>query len=278
MTPDPEPSSRAAAPVRVAAAQCSPTPLDVAANLAAVERLVAEAARQDVDLVVFPEMMLTGYGIGAEAVQRLAEPADGPSAQAVAAASRRHGIAVCYGYPERGEGPDGPVYNSVSLVDETGTRIAGGRKLHLFGEVDAAQFTAADAVPQVARWRGWAVGTAICFDIEFPETARLVAGQGADLLLVPTANMVGYETVNRVLVPARAAENQMAVVYANHTGADPLFEFNGDSLIAGPDGSRLAEADPTAGEQLVVADLDPQRIRDARREFSYLRERRTDLY
>ena len=93
--------------------------------------------------------------------------------------------------------------------------------------------------------------------------------------------MVGFEVVNRVLVPARAAENQLALVYANHTGSDPLFEYNGDSLIAGPDGSILAEASATGsptGEQLVIADLDPHRVLDARRDFSYLTQRRTDLY
>lgn len=272
------PSAPQPQPVRVAAVQCRPIPEDVPANLAMMDRLIADAAAQKLDLVVFPEMVLTGYGIGAEAVSRLAEPADGLSAQAVADLARQHGVAVCFGYPERvGE----VVYNSVSLLDESGERLTGGRKMHLYGDVDAQQFTAADSAPQVAHWHGWTVGTAICFDIEFPETARLLAGQGADLLLVPTANMVGFEVVNRVLVPARAAENQLALVYANHTGSDPLFEYNGDSLIAGPDGSVLAEASATgtpAGEQLVIADLDPQLVQDARRDFSYLVQRRSDLY
>lgn len=265
-------------PIRVAAAQCRPIPEDVPANLSLMDRLLADAAGQDVDLVVFPEMMLTGYGIGAEAVSRLAEPVDGPSGQSVAEMAHQHGVAVCFGHPER----DGQaVFNSVSLVSESGERLTGGRKMHLFGDVDAQQFSAADRAPQVATWHGWTVGTAICFDVEFPETTRLLAEQGADLVLVPTANMVGFEVVNRVLVPARAAENQLALVYANHTGSDPLFEYNGDSLIAGPDGSILAEASATGsptGEQLVIADLDPHRVLDARRDFSYLTQRRTDLY
>ena len=265
-------------PVRVAAAQCRPLPEDVRTNLEMMDRMLAQAAAGDVDLVVFPEMVLTGYGIGVKAVARLAEPADGPSAQAMADLARQHGVAVCYGYPERvGEA----VFNSVTLVDETGERVTGGRKMHLFGDVDAQQFTAADQAPPVSRWHGWTVGTAICFDIEFPETTRLLAAQGADLVLVPTANMVGFEAVNRLLVPARAAENQLALVYANHTGSDALFEYNGDSVIVGPDGSILAAASadrPGASEQLVVADLDPQRIDEARKDFSYLTQRRTDLY
>lgn len=272
------PSPNARQPTRVAAAQCHPLPQDVPANLSLMERMLADAAGRDVDLVVFPEMVLTGYGIGVDSVSRLAEPADGPSAQAVADLARQHGVAVCYGYPERaGEA----VFNSVTLVDETGGRVTGGRKMHLFGDVDAQQFTAADQAPPVSRWHGWTVGTAICFDIEFPETTRLLAAQGADLVLVPTANMVGFEAVNRLLVPARAAENQLALVYANHTGSDALFEYNGDSVIVGPDGSILAAASadrPGASEQLVVADLDPQRIDEARQDFSYLTQRRTDLY
>lgn len=268
--------------IRVAAAQCRPVPGDVAANLRLMNRLLTQAAAAAVDLVVFPEMVLTGYGIGAAAVAQLTEPADGPAARTVATLARRHGVAICYGYPEQVGPTSGPAFNSVTLLDSDGAPVASARKMHLFGPVDAEQFSPAPAAPSVARWRGWTVGLAICFDIEFPETTRLLAAQGADLVLVPTANMVGYEVVNRLLVPARAAENQLALVYANHTGADAMFEYNGQSVIVGPDGVPLAVAETTGAgetaEQLLIADLDPAQISAARADVDYLAQRRTDLY
>lgn len=257
----------------VAAAQCGSVPGDVDANLATLERLAGEAVAAGAELLVLPEMMLTGYGIGAETVARLAEPLEGPMLNRVRAIAREHGIALCLGHPER----DGEaVYNCASFIDEHGVRLTGGRKMHMFGDVDLAQFTRGDAVPAPAIWRGTTVATAICYDIEFPETARALACAGAKLLCVPTANMVGFDVVSRLLVPARAAENQVFVVYANHTGTDPAFEYNGLTVVVGPDGTPLAAAGREA--ELVVAELDLGAVAEVRSHNDYLADRRTDLF
>ncbi|MDO5492717.1 MAG: carbon-nitrogen hydrolase family protein [Nesterenkonia sp.] len=259
--------------LRVAAGQCGAVPGDVQANLESLERLTRDAAEAGADLLVLPEMILTGYGIGAEAVSRLAEPLDGPMLTRVGEIARDHGVALCLGHPER-DGQD--VYNSASFFDEHGERLTGGRKMHMFGDVDVEQFTRGDAVPAAARWHGTTVATAICYDIEFPETARALASAGAQLLCVPTANMVGFDVVSRLLVPARAAENQVFVVYANHTGTDPLFEYNGLSVVVGPDGQPLGTAG--RGAEMVLADVDVEAIGAARAENDYLADRRSDLF
>lgn len=259
--------------LRVAAGQCASVAGDVSANLQTVERLATQAAAADADLLVLPEMILTGYGIGAEAVARLAEPLDGPALTRVGEIAREHGLALCLGHPER-EGE--AVYNTASFIDEHGRRLTGGRKMHMFGDVDVAQFTRGDTVPAPASWRGTSVATAICYDIEFPETARALASAGAELLCVPTANMVGIDVVQQLLVPARAAENQVFVVYANHTGQDALFEYNGLSEIVGPDGAVLGAAG--RGAELVVVDVDLAAIGAVRAENDYLADRRRDLF
>jgi predicted amidohydrolase len=100
---------------------------------------------------------------------------------------------------------------------------------------------------------------------------RRLAVDGARTVLVPTANMAGFEVVQQVLVRARACENGCGVVYANYCGADDLFEYNGLSLICGPDGEVLAQAG-AQGEQLVIADLPGESA------GTYLADRRADLY
>jgi 5-aminopentanamidase len=115
------------------------------------------------------------------------------------------------------------------------------------------------------------VGLLICYDIEFPEAVRRLAVDGARTVLVPTANMSGFEVVQQVLVRARACENGCGVVYANYCGADDLFEYNGLSEVCGPDGQLLAQAG-AQGEQLVIADLPSESA------GTYLADRRADLY
>lgn len=220
--------------------QC-PYVSDVGEALARLDQAAAQARAQGADLLVCPEMSLTGYAIGAQAVQALAEPADGPMAQAVSMVARHHGLAIVYGYPERH--PDGKLpYNAVQMIDGQGHRLARYAKTHLFGDVDRGQFSPGSAIAPVFVWRGWRLGLLICYDVEFPETVRVLGLQGADLVLVPTANMRAYDAVPRLLVPARACENRLWVAYANACGQDAAFEYGGLSTVAGPEGSLLAQA------------------------------------
>ena len=118
--------------MRVALYQCPPLPLDVAGNLERLHRLAHEAS--GADLLVLPEMFLTGYNIGAEAVGALAEAQDGESARTIAELARSAGLAILYGYPERAA--NGQIYNAVQLIDAHGQRLCNYRKTHLFGDLD----------------------------------------------------------------------------------------------------------------------------------------------
>lgn len=265
--------------MRIALLQCAPgTPghcaPDIAAGLVRLEDAAARAATAGAALLVTPEMFLSGYAIGAEAVARLAEPADGPAARAAAAIARRHGIALLYGWPERG--PDGRVYNAVQLLGADGAPLAGYRKTHLYGDVDRTQFAAGDRLSPVVDLGGLKVGLAICYDIEFPEVARALALAGAEAILVPTANMTPFESVARRLVPARAEENTVFVAYANYVGREAGFTYCGLSCVVAPDGADLARAG--GGETLLVAELERARLDAARAQLGYLRDRRPELY
>jgi predicted amidohydrolase len=258
--------------MRVALYQCPPLPLDPAANLQRLHQLAMEA--KGADLLVLPEMFMTGYNIGAEAVSTLAEVYNGEWAQQIGRIAKTAGLAIVYGYPERTA--DGQIYNAVQLIDSHGERRCNYRKTHLFGDLDRSMFSAGgDEVP-VVELNGWKLGFLICYDLEFPENTRRLALAGAELILVPTANMIPFDFVADVTVRARAFENQCYVAYANYCGHEGDIHYCGQSSIAAPDGSRIAQAG--LDEALIVGELDRQLMIDSRAANHYLSDRRPELY
>jgi predicted amidohydrolase len=260
--------------MRIALYQCPSQPLDVEGNLARLQARAREAAQWDVELLVLPEMFLSGYNIGAGVARNLAQASDGANAEQVAQIARQFGLAIVYGYPELDE--RGNVYNSVQLIDRTGERLGNYRKTHLFGDADRAMFSAGEQAPAVLELNGWKLGLLICYDIEFPENARRLALDGAELILVPTANMTPYDFICQVTVRARAQENQCYLVYANYCGAEHQIQYCGQSSIVGPDGSLLAMAGRE--ECLLLADLDRERMLRGRQDFPYLMDLRRELH
>jgi predicted amidohydrolase len=256
--------------LRIALWQCEQHPGDVAGNLARLRETALRVAADGVQLLVCPEMFLTGYAIDAETLQRVAEPADGPSAQAVAVLARETGVAIVWGFAERDL--QGAVFNATQAVDARGQRLGVYRKTHLFGELDRSRFTASDGAPTVVELCGWTVGLLICYDVEFPEAVRALALRGVDLVVVPTANMVGFEVVPLLLVPARAYENQLFVAYANCSGREAGLVYGGLSVLAGPDGRLVSQADDSS--TLLTIDLAP----DLSARTSHLADRRPDTY
>lgn len=251
----------------------TPHPASTAEALQRLDGAAAQAVAQGADLLITPEMYLTGYAIGADRVATLAEPADGPLAQAVARIAQRHGVAIVCGYPEHN--PHGRPFNAAQAIGPDGARLMNYRKTHLFGDLDRAQFSGGDTASQVFEWRGWRLGLLICYDVEFPETVRLLALQGVDAVLVPTANMVGYDEVQQLLVPARACENRVFVAYANACGGEGPVHYGGASTVASAHGRPMA----TAGrhETLLMAALAPGELVAARR-HSQRPDRRPGLY
>ncbi|MFC8510134.1 carbon-nitrogen hydrolase family protein [Streptomyces sp. NPDC057411] len=263
------------AALRTALLQSSGELGDVAANLKLLDEAAARAAAAGADVLLAPELFLTGYAIG-DAIARLAEPADGPSAKAVAEIAARHGLAVGYGYPERDTEQHGVLYNSAQLIGADGAVLAHYRKTHLFGDFELQWFTPGDRAVVQARLGGLTVGLMICYDVEFPENVRAQALAGTDLLLVPTALMHPAEVVPLSVVPVRAFENQLYIAYANRTGSEGDFEFVGLSTLAAPDGTARVRAGH--GEDLVFGDVDPAALAASRELNPYLRDRRPGLY
>ncbi|UUU20652.1 carbon-nitrogen hydrolase family protein [Streptomyces sp. DSM 40750] len=258
--------------MRTALLQSSGRPGSVVGNLKVLDEAAGRAAAGGAGLLVAPEMFLTGYAIGDD-IGRLAEAADGDSADAVADIAGRHGIAIAYGYPERaGE----TVFNSAQLISADGIRLADYRKTHLFGCFERDHFTPGEQPVVQAELGGLRIGIMICYDVEFPENVRAHALAGTDLLVVPTAQMHPFQFVAESMIPVRAFENQMYVAYVNRVGREGEFEFVGLSTLVGPDG--VARTRAGRHEELVLADVDPALLAASREANPYLNDRRPGLY
>ncbi|MUL81642.1 MULTISPECIES: carbon-nitrogen hydrolase family protein [unclassified Mycolicibacterium] len=255
--------------LRLAVVQCSSIAADVHANLARLAETVHAAAVRGAQLVVFPEMYVTGYNIDERDIRDLAEPSDGPAMEFIRQAARDAAVHVCVGYPERGT--DGRIYNSALICDPQGRVVLNYRKSHLFGHREKKVFAIPARQLPLVQVNGVAVGLLICYDVEFPENVRALAMAGADVVVVPTANMEPFRAVCETIVPARAYENQLYVAYANYCGDHDGLSYCGGSSIIDPDGTRLAHAG--GRPELLLADLDQEAIRLSRDRHCYLDDR-----
>lgn len=250
---------------------------DLEANLATVVDGMRAAADRGADVLVTPELFLTGYA--PLAVRAAADPqAIAGVLERVAQACREIGIAAVVSFPaqEPGSGPDGPWQIRAALFDADGSRLLDYGKVHLFGGDEAAAFSPSEQAPAVVDLLGVPVSIVICFDVEFPEIVRAAAAAGAEVVLAPTAMSEGFPEVSEVLLRARALENHAIVAYSNHAGVEDGTRYDGRSVIVGPHGRDLARAGQEP--ELIIADLDFEEVRRARAEIPYLDQRRPDLY
>jgi predicted amidohydrolase len=257
--------------VKLSVYQEKSTAGDVPGALELLRRRALAAAEAAASLAIFPEMFLTGYNIG-EAVFKLAEPVDGPSAGRAAAIAREAGVALLYGYPER---YGAAIYNSAIFIDRDGAPLANYRKTHLYGSEEKRLFSPGESL-MLAELDGLKIGILICYDVEFSEAVRALSLAGAHLIAVPTALMEPFGLVASTVVPARAYESQVYVAYANLCGKERDLTYCGLSGIVGPDGHEIARAGKN--EELLVADIDPATVAAVRENNPILAERRPELY
>lgn len=218
-----------------------------------------------VDLVVCPELFLSGYDVG-DTVIDLAETRDGPFAGRIAEIARATGTAIVYGYPERhGE----YLYNSANCIGASGSSIANHRKLFFPPGRERQLFDAGDRLT-VFTLNGVRCGILICYDAELPELVRATAEFGADVIIVPTALSKSWSSVAYQLIPTRAFENGVWILYANHAGMENETNYLGASCIVGPGGKDAARAGAT--EQLISAAIDTSELSAIRKRLPYVAE------
>ena len=222
---------------------------NIESALATVDRTLAKAANEDVEMLVFPELYFPGYNqMNSHPV--VAQKQGGSWETKLAALAKKHDCGLTIGWAER----DGDsIYNSASTFDRAGKKLAHFRKIQLWGKTEQEIFEFGDSYVTF-ELAGIKIGLLICYDVEFPQHVQALAQMGVQLVLVPTANPENFSIVNTTLVPARASENAMTIVYTNYCGSDNGLSFCGRSTIVGPLAQSLASAGPD-DEDLLIADL-----------------------
>ena len=256
-------------PLRIAGLQTPGTQRDVAANLRELEAAAEEAAAAGAELLITPEMFVTGYVVG-DVLPDLAREDFLTPVRALAA---RLGIAVVLGGPAVGEAG---IHNAAWFVDDRGEVLSCYRKSHLYGDLDRQQFVAGDELFGLVDYRGVRIATVVCYDVEFPEVVRAAALAGAHLVAVPTALMEPYSFVAEHLVRTRAWENQVYVAYIDHDGSEDDLSYVGGSSIVAPDATVLDSVGH--GRRLLHATVDPDVVAVQQKANPYLGDRRAPLY
>lgn len=252
-------------------------------NLEAAGAMISEAAARGCKLVVLPEMFNCPYV--SEAFPRFAEPVPGGETFEFLrnAAAREEVYLIGGSIPERTE--NGHVFNTSLIFSPSGQLLGMHRKMHLF-DVDikgGLQFRESDTLKPGQKITLFHteladMGLGICYDLRFPEYSRLLALKGAQVLIFPAA----FSTTTgpphwEILLRSRAVDNQVFVLAASPARhPESLYPAYGHSMAVDPWGTVLVEAGE--GPELVVAELDLNRLYQVREELPLLKHRRHDRY
>ncbi|MFO8034825.1 MAG: nitrilase-related carbon-nitrogen hydrolase [Candidatus Bipolaricaulota bacterium] len=245
--------------MRVGYVQMEPAFGEPSSNLERARKLLM---RERAELWVLPELFNTGYVFAShDEVQELAEPVpDGPTTQGLVEAAQELKAHIVAGLAERA---GSQAYNSAVAVGPRGL-VTVYRKVHLFAE-EKRWFAPGDTPFPVLDLRGAKVGVMVCFDHFFPEAARTLALQGAEIIAHP-ANLVMPGIAQRTMT-VRALENRLFTVTANRVGAEErggrALRFTGLSQIVSPVGTLLASS-PEEDEDVKALDVDPTLAQDKR--------------
>jgi len=242
------------------------------ANLEHAAALMHEALASQPDLIVLPELFGSGY-----AYAKLAEMAEVEGDMTLSwlkEIARRAGIHVVAGSVV--EKDKGRYYNTSYALGRKGEILAKYRKVHLFCPVGEDKHFTPGSEPVAFSTEFGQVGILICFDVRFPELSSALARSGCRLLVVPAEFPAIRQEAWRILLQARAVENQIFVAGVNRVGRSEEADYSGHSMVVGPSGEILSEG--SEDEEVITVELDFSRIDMARANFDCLKERRPEVY
>lgn len=263
---------------------------DASANVDKALRLIRTAARRGAQIICLPELFNSPYVAQSEDAScfRYAETIPGPTSRALAQAARAKKVVIVAPLFERRA--EGLYHNSAAVIDADGKLLGVYRKMHvpedpLFNE--KFYFAPGDLGFKTFKTRFARIGVLICWDQWFPEAARLIALQGAQILFYPTAigghpddspkEWDAQRSAWRVVQRGHAVANELFVAAANRVGREGKIRFWGSSFVTGPFGEVAAELDK-AREGILTVSCDLSRIEATRHGWPFLRDRRIDAY
>ncbi len=268
--------------VTVAVVQMKPRLGEPEENLIKMSEMISTiASQQRVDLIVFPELITSGYELGVRFTE-VAQRIPGPTINLMAQRANEYGIYIAFGIVTK-EKVESVLYNSAVLVGPEGELVEVYNKIHLRGEERMA-FREGFKLP-IAETEIGNIGLMIGYDLAFPEVARSLVLDGAEMILC----MANWEASNidewKTYVRSRAYENAVFMVASNRIGEDVTLNFGGESMIVGPRGQIYAslaeETDPESGaplEGFTVARIDLDEVRKFREEYQFIQTRQPAVY
>lgn len=268
--------------ITVAIVQMKPRLGEPEENLVKMSEMIAKiASQQRVDLIVFPELITSGNELGVRFTE-VAQRIPGPTVNLIAQRANDYGIYVAFGMASK-EKVESVLYNSAVVVGPDGDLVEVYNKVHLRGEERMA-FREGYKIP-VADTDIGSIGLMIGYDLAYPEVARSLALEGAELVCV----LANWEAADidewKTYLRSRAYENSFYIVGANRVGEDVTLNFGGESMIVGPRGeihaSLADETDADTGaplEGFAVARIDLDEVRKSREEYQFMQTRQPAVY
>jgi predicted amidohydrolase len=263
--------------IRLALAQISSKRENKEANLKKIEENTEKAKEQAADLVIFPELSLTGYVIR-DQLYELAETVPGPSTRKIEELAERTGMHVIFGMPELSEKTTATIFNTAVFVGPKGL-IGKYRKMYLpthsvFEEKRYFRPGYQIAAFDTALGK---IGLCICYDLFFPEVCRLTRLKGAQLIVSISASPAVRRSYFEILTSARALENTAFLAYVNLAGVEDGLQFWGGSRLVSPQGDVVAKAKYDE-EDFVICEVNYGDIRPAETFIPTLRDLRPELF
>ena len=263
--------------IRLALAQISSKRENKEENLCKIEEITVKAKEHCADLVIFPELSLTGYVVR-DQIYELAENIPGPSTQVLERIAKENGIHIVCGMPELSEKTKATIFNTSVLVGPNGL-IGKYRKMYLpthsvFEEKRHFRPGYQTAAFDTAIGK---IGLCICYDIFFPEVTRLARLAGSQLIVCISASPAVRRSYFEILTAARALENTAFLAYVNLVGVEDGLQFWGGSRLVSPNGEILAKAKYDE-EDFVICEVNYADIRSAETFIPTLRDLRPELF
>lgn len=250
---------------------------DKKANIQKIEEYAAKAKKHSAELVIFPELSLTGYTIRDELFD-LAEEIPGPSTNAIEEIAKKHEIYIVFGMPELSEKTQATIYNSAVLVGPEGY-IGRYRKMHLPTHSVFEEKRYFRQGYQIGAFKTalGKIGLIICYDIFFPEVCRLTRLEGAKMIVCISASPAVRKSFFETLTVARAIENAAFLAYVNLVGIEDGLQFWGGSRLIAPNGKLIAKAKYDE-EDLVVGEINYADIKPVETFVPTLKDLRPELF
>ena len=262
---------------KIALAQISCKQADKTENLRKIKKTVAKAKRQGAELVIFPELSLTGYVLKDE-IYELAERIPGPSTKIIEDVAKKNDIHVVFGLPEISDKTEATLHNSAVLIGPEGF-IGKYHKMYLptHSIFEEKRYFRPGYETAVFDTELGKLGLIICYDIYFPEVARLTRLKGAELIVCISASPGVRRSFFEVLTVARAIENTAFLAFVNLAGIQDGLQFWGGSRLIGPSGRVLVQAKYDE-DDFVMGEVNYPDIRSIEAFVPTLRDLRPELF